>query len=183
MIGVAPAVEALCTSLEERLPDKLSEIAARTPGAPIPVSPFAVQGWEPDSHALDQLPIVIVTELTSESIPVEKLDRGELYSTDIQLALFVFVAADSIGNVADLRRTYALAVVELLLERPGFADGMRVVSKRMRAEYSDVVRTEYDSSMIGGFRIRLTVRVEEMLGATAPVLHPAPQTIRFEVTT
>lgn len=166
MEGAGAVVEELAAYLKGALPGKLEALRARkTMDVKDCPNPRQVLDREPETDALDLLPAVYITEQNTVLDAVEKLEdnSGNVYRTQNAVNVFCVIAGRTYQGATKARQTYALAVMELLLEHPAFAPNMRTIAKGMRTEYSDVDRNRNNTALVGMCRTRIRVDATETL--------------------
>jgi hypothetical protein len=188
MLGPEDTAERVTAWLAPRLPDRLDAIAVRRGDAPGTIgAPARVLSHDRTTLALEDYPAVLVMpQLMRSATPLESTDAGMLYlcTYDVRVEWWVRGATDE--AVDTLRRRYALAIRELLLERQSLtvrgdatAGAFAVVPTTVRESYSDVLTDDVSTLASGALNVDVRV-AEELLTDTGPrpVLTAIDQAVR-----
>ena len=122
------------------------------------VGPLGVEDW----------PSVFVLPLRQEGMRLTDVleDASEVYRVTYAVRVLAWVRADSYATTDQLRKRYALAIRETLLERKGLDPdtGVTVVDPAsIREDYSDVM-VDAASRTIAGVDVTVNLIVTEVLG-------------------
>lgn len=178
MQGPEHAADRLTGWLTDRIPAQLRALEARLDVAPI-ADPAQVLAHERGPIGIEDWPSVFVLPLRLERLALvdAEADGSELYRATYAIRVLAWVRADGYAATDTLRKRYALAVREALLERkslelrPGVWTGnpdgdLTVDPTSIREDYSDVL-TDDAARTIAGVDTTVAVTVLEHVAAPA----------------
>lgn len=181
MRGVEGVVGAVLTRLQDGMPGKLADLRDRYGVADNSLED--ITRWldhEPDDIAIDKPPMVVVTELTSDTVdgPMRVTGDGgggSVYVLRYRVTVFAWARGRTYDTTTRNRRRYALAVRELLLQAPGLGPTQDPGAIRLRPEslvetYSEVARDGQTREIIAGTALAVAYDSEEYLEALLPPL-------------
>lgn len=192
MLGPEGAASHARSWLATRIPARLRILEARysTPGAPVRLpDPAYVRDHEVGPLALEDWPSVFVLPLRQEGMRLVDVreDASEVYRVTYALRVLAWVRADSFASTDQLRKRYALAIRECLLERKTLTPAPTYGSERLgaddygtddegtvvdptsiREDYSDVM-VDTAKRTIAGVDVTVNLIVTEVLAGPAPL--------------
>jgi hypothetical protein len=176
MRGPDSAAKLVAGRLEARVPLKITELETRlglTPGS-IEL-PRLYASEERPQIELDLWPAIIVVPQGSELRAVEILNAGIAYAVTYRLRVYSFARGQEFAETSTARHRLALAVREVLLERPSLGDpGARIDPSLYRESYSDVDVDERDGRSIAGAFAEVSLIIEETMASIESIGHPGP---------
>lgn len=184
MIGSEGVGQAVAAWLEYRLPGRLRILEARL-GLPDGhlVDPSLIEDHETGPIALEQWPAVYaLPQRMSDIKVVETAEGDQTYRVTYSVRILAWVRSGDYGTTDLLRKRYALAIREALLERrqltaapdyagPGWGDHMAAVTinpTTIRENYSDLV-DETAGGTIAGSYVDVDVVFTETLEGADPL--------------
>jgi hypothetical protein len=184
MIGSEGVGQAVAAWLEYRLPTRLRILEARLglqPGEL--VDPSLIEDHETGPIAIEQWPaIYALPQKMSDLKVVETAEGDQTYRVTYPVRILAWVRANDYGTTDLLRKRYALAIREALLERkqltpapeyggPGWGDHTAAVTinpASIREDYSGLV-DDQSGATIAGTWVDVDVTFTETLEGAAPL--------------
>lgn len=167
MIGPEGAGAITAAWLLSRLPARLAIIEARLELEPGSLAtPSLVEDHETGPIALEEWPAVyVLPQRVTDVRLIEHADGAEDYRVTYAVRILMWVRATSHGDTDLLRKRYALATREALLERkqlspppgylePGYGDDTSIVTVNpatIREDYSGLVDTDSAATIAGAW--------------------------------
>lgn len=175
MLGPEGAAERARERLADRIPARLRVLEARY-GLPAGTlaDPAKVLAHEDGPLGLEDWPAVYVLPQRLEGLTLSDVrpDGSEVYRCVYALRVLAWVRADDHDTTDQLRKRYALAIREALLERKALGDvtaaeDNTVVPSSIREDYSDVFTDQAKRTIAGVFLDVQLVTIETLDGPPA----------------
>lgn len=173
MIGPEGAASAARAWLTARIPARLRVLEERysLPGGAL-ADPAQVLDHEIGPLGLEKWPAVFVLPLRQDGMRLVDVreDSSEVYRVVYAINVLAWVRADSYATTDQLRKRYALAIREALLERKSLdpdTDETVVDPTSIREDYSDVM-TDAAKRTIAGVSVTVNLIVTEVLEPVVP---------------
>lgn len=178
MRGPDDAARLVAGRLERRVPLKLIELEGRLGLPPATIDrPRLYAAEERPQIELDLWPAIIVVPREADLILTDRVSGSETYDVNYRLRVYAFARGETFEETSTARHRLALAVREVILERPSLGDaGARVDVSGYRESYSDVDIEDRDGRSIAGAYAEFGLIIEETMASVEGIGHPGPLT-------